>query len=246
MFNNIPSELKGTPNWVCWKSIPDEKSHSGIKKIPINPQTGGHAMSNNPITWSDFDTAVRESVKYQGIGYMFTNSPFFGVDIDDCREAIDDYNNGGTNNIVYDCISGLQSYSELSQSGNGIHIICKGELPKGARRKGKVEMYDHGRFFIMTGNSCSEYANIAECTEAIKPLYQKYLGETKKPVCKEAKSSITGTLTEEKIIVISLHFGAEVIFHLWIVYSENRLLCVTSGMKNEVIEHMGIYVFQKQ
>ena len=149
MYEAIPNELKAVPNWVCWKSEPDPKSHSGIKKIPINPLTGGQAMSNNPQTWSSFDIAVRESAKYSGIGFMFTNSGYFGIDLDDCREAIEDYATDGTNNIVYEFIYGLNSYTELSQSGNGIHIICKGRLPEGARRKGKVEMYDKGRYFIM-------------------------------------------------------------------------------------------------
>ena len=48
-FNNygsIPKELKAVPNWVCWKAEPDERSHSGISKKPINPRTGGFAMSN--------------------------------------------------------------------------------------------------------------------------------------------------------------------------------------------------------
>ena len=93
MYEAIPNELKAVPNWVCWKSEPDPKSHSGIKKIPVNPKTGGQAMSNNPETWSSFDIAVRESAKYSGIGFMFTDSGFFGVDLDDCREAIEDYSN---------------------------------------------------------------------------------------------------------------------------------------------------------
>ena len=152
MYEFIPDAMKAVPNWVCWKSIPDAKSHSGIKKIPINPMTGGQAMSNNPQTWSDYGTAVREAAKYSGIGFMFTGSGFFGVDIDDCRSAVEDYNDGRTDNIVHEFIYGLCSYAELSQSGNGIHIICKGSLPDGARRRGKIEMYDKGRFFIMTGN----------------------------------------------------------------------------------------------
>ena len=60
-FKNIPQELKNIPNWVCWQSIPDPKAHSGVKKVPINPHTGGQAQSNNPQTWADFDTALGAS-----------------------------------------------------------------------------------------------------------------------------------------------------------------------------------------
>ena len=79
----IPQELKKLRNLVCWKAIPDERSHSGIKKIPINPRTGGQAMSNNPDTWADFDSALSASKDYTGLGFMFGGSGYFGVDIDE-------------------------------------------------------------------------------------------------------------------------------------------------------------------
>ena len=167
--------MKTYPNWVCWKAVPDPKSHSGIKKIPINPKTERYAKSNDPQTWSDYDTARRVASKYNGIGFMFERSPFFGVDIDDCPEAIKDYIDGGTSNIVYEFINSLKSYAEVSQSGNGIHIICKGNLPPCGRRKGSVEMYESGRFFVMTGYKCSVYSDIAECSESIIPLHSKYI-----------------------------------------------------------------------
>ena len=61
-YESIPNELRSIPNWVCWKAYPDAKSHSGIRKIPINPITGGQAMSNNPQTWTGFETALKSSV----------------------------------------------------------------------------------------------------------------------------------------------------------------------------------------
>lgn len=167
MYEFIPNELKKLRNWVCWKAEPDPKSHSGISKKPINPKTGGQAMSNNPDTWSDFETAVEVSSDFAGIGFMFSGSGYFGVDLDDTDV------NGS---LVSEFVNALQSYAELSQSGNGVHIICRGRLPEGGRRRGNVEMYDSGRFFVMTGNYCSEYIDISECTEKIKPLYKKYLG----------------------------------------------------------------------
>lgn len=184
-YSAIPQELKGYKNWVCWQAYPDPKSHSGISKKPINPRTGGFAMPNNSDTWSDFETAVRESAKYSGIGFMFSNSPFFGVDLDDMPQDIEDYQNGGADNIVSEFVNTLQSYAEYSQSKTGIHIICKGHLPEGKRKakndSGGFEMYENGRFFVVTGNYCSEYGYINDCTESVKPLHSKYLGKTAEP-----------------------------------------------------------------
>ena len=180
MYEKIPDELKRCPQWVCWRSEPDPKSHSGIKKIPINPKTGGQAMSNNPETWSDFETAVRVSRNYSGIGFMFSGSGYFGVDLDDCLPEIDGFYRG-KKNFVSDFVDGLRSYTELSQSCHGLHIICRGSLPEGARRKGKFEMYDKGRYFIMTGNPLDpdNVLPVVDCTESIKPLHEKYLSADK-------------------------------------------------------------------
>lgn len=183
MYEQIPQELKALPNWICWDAVPDEK-RGKIKKVPINALTGGGGMSNNPSTWCDFDTAVRASEKHSGIGFMFGGCPYFGVDIDGKEEELEAYQRGENGNIISEFISTLQSYAEISQSGKGIHIICRGTLPKRGRRKGSVEMYEDGRFFVMTGNSCSEYAGISDCTESIKPLHEKYIGGGREPQAK--------------------------------------------------------------
>ena len=178
LYDYIPKELKQLPNWVCWRAVPDEKSHSGIKKEPVDPRTGDFARSNDPSTWTDFDTAVVAAERYSGIGFMFGGSGCFGVDIDDREEELKQFLDGGEGGIFDEFVNTLQSYTELSQSKRGIHIICKGKLPPGGRnsRRHRLEMYDSGRFFIMTGNCCTQYAEIRECTESIKPLHAKYFG----------------------------------------------------------------------
>lgn len=175
MFENIPNELRELNQWVCWQSVPDEARPGKIKKIPINALTGGKAQSNNPETWCSFEAAVAASGRFSGIGFMFANN-VFGVDLDGCDAAIADYRNGIDDNIVSEFIHTLKSYTEYSVSGKGIHILCKGALPPGGRRKGSVEMYDSQRFFIMTGNRCAEYKGLRDCTDFIKPLHEKYIG----------------------------------------------------------------------
>lgn len=154
----IPQELLRLKQWVCWQG----------DKLPKNPYTGGNAMSNNPSTWSDYSTACEAVKKYHfdGVGFMFA-PPYFGVDLDKCLDNTD---------FVDEFVEGLRSYNEISKSGNGIHIICKGKLPEGNRRRGQVEMYSEGRYFIMTGNQYNtKYSEIVDCTERVKVLHSKYL-----------------------------------------------------------------------
>lgn len=161
MYENIPEELKLIPNWVGYDSL----------KIPKNPKTGGNAITTNKSTWSDFDTAVESVKKYgfEGIGFVFDypEHEIFGVDLDHVIENVE---------VCDEFVETLRSYAEISRSGNGLHIICKGKLPDGARRRNFVEMYANGRFFITTGNIYNpKYTDITDCTESIKMLHSKYL-----------------------------------------------------------------------
>lgn len=176
--DNIPAELKALSQWVCWKG--ETGDNGKLRKIPINPRTGGGAMSNNPDTWSDFETAAQAAAQYDGVGFMFA-PPYFGVDIDNVSSEIEGFKAGEDNNIVSEFVHTLGSYTEYSQSGNGIHIICRGTLPPSGRRRGNVEMYQDGRYFIMTGNNAADYTEIVECTEQIKPLHEKYIGGGREP-----------------------------------------------------------------
>src|SRR5260370_5495941 len=45
----------------------------------------------------------------------------------------------------------LSSYTEISPSGTGVHIVLRGDLPPGGRRQGHVEIYADGRYFTVTG-----------------------------------------------------------------------------------------------
>ena len=158
-IENLPRELRGLKQWVCWV---------GADKIPKNPYTGHNAKSNDSGTWSDFDTACKacDQYNFDGIGFMFANG-YFGVDLDHCIDNTD---------FCDEFVETLQSYAEISKSGSGIHIICKGLLPDGARRKGGVEMYSSGRYFICTGNLYNpKYKHVVDCTESIKVLHSKYL-----------------------------------------------------------------------
>ena len=69
-FANIPQEMKQVKQWVCRNG-----------KIPINPYTGKGAKSNDPNTWSDYETAVKamQEKGYDGIGFELGNG-YIGID----------------------------------------------------------------------------------------------------------------------------------------------------------------------
>ena len=198
MFEQVPEELKRLDQWVCWRAEPDRNRPGKMKKVPVNPRTGGLAMSNNPGTWTGFEQAVRAAKQHSGIGFMFANG-YFGVDIDNIEDAIQDYQAGGRANIAAEFVDALQSYAEYSVSGKGLHILCRGALPPGGRRRGNMEMYDSLRFFVVTGNGAGPYDAIAECTERIRPLHQKYIGGGQAAL-KSAAQEVLLPMPDDKIL----------------------------------------------
>ncbi|MGN0608967.1 MAG: phage/plasmid primase, P4 family [Oscillospiraceae bacterium] len=184
MYEKIPEELKALPCWICWQGVPDDESGK-LRKIPVNARDGTAAKSNDPSTWTDFNTAAAASLNFSGIGFVFDGkSGYFGVDLDGIGDSLEQFMKGVTDNIAGEFIHTLQSYTEISQSGHGIHIICRGSLPAGGRRKNSVEMYESGRYFIMTGNAITDYG-ITDCTDSIKALHEKYIGGGSAPVTKK-------------------------------------------------------------
>lgn len=176
-YKSVPEELRILKRWVCYKI---EERNGQKTKVPVNALSGTYAKCNDEITWSKFNIAINGCAKYNclGLGFMLGDG-IFGVDIDNHPDkegnclSQEDFDVLGN-----EFMEQLDSYSELSHSGKGIHIICKGTLPKGRRRRGNVEMYDSGRFFAFTGNSLHNVP-INERTEQIKPLWEKYVDDSK-------------------------------------------------------------------
>ena len=174
MYEKIPLELKQLPHWVGWKYM-QRPGEDHKRKVPINAMDGQPAKSNDPTTWCDFDTAClgKERFGLDGIGFMFSGDGIFGIDIDHCYDP----EAQELDPAAAEIIETVQSYTELSPSGTGIHILCKGVLPEGRKRRGAVEMYSTMRYFTVTGNQFGLEYPFSDCTERVAVMHRKYLGE---------------------------------------------------------------------
>ena len=171
----VPTELREMPNWVLWKYIPDRG------KIPFNAKTLRRAQSNNPLTWSDFETAYEVLInnpQFSGLGFMLSNG-INCIDLDN-KDEDDLLSDEEFHELLEDCLSKIPSYCEVSFSGKGYHIFSIGTLPHGSRRRGHVEMYDKGRFIALTGNIYKGYTEIINAQDGLNEIHAKYLGGVKK------------------------------------------------------------------
>ena len=116
-------------------------------KVPYAVRTGWAASTTDPSTWATFEEAVAAAAAndaYAGIGFVFTeNDPYVGIDLDNCIDAITGELTAEASSIV----TAIESYTERTPSGNGLHIIVRGKLPEEGRKKGNIEMYDYRALF---------------------------------------------------------------------------------------------------
>lgn len=172
-YIHIPDELKQLDQWVLHD---DEK----IPKQPNNE----NASSTNPNTWGDYWTAL-EAWKnrrrdFRGIGFVVQESNgYVLIDIDKCRNK----STGVIADWAMQIIRKMNSYTEISISGTGIHIFVKGIKTKAGNKKkfehgGAIEIYDDARFFTMSGNRLDEFpSDIIERKQEIAELCEQYLDD---------------------------------------------------------------------
>lgn len=141
-FGSFPQELRDQSLWVNYRAVPRD---GRITKLPFHPN-GSPAESNNRETWSSFSSVIEALPRFDGIGCMIVE-PWVGIDFDHvCRN----FDVTTIEPWVLDAITRLNSYTEFSPSGEGLHVWCRGKIPQ-SRRCGRVEIYQGGRFFTVSG-----------------------------------------------------------------------------------------------
>jgi putative DNA primase/helicase len=181
IYGNIPDELKTPDQWVCWRY---KKTKDGkTTKMPIDAKTGKAADTTNSENWSSFDDArnrFEQRKEIAGIGFVFSeDDPYVGIDLDTCRNP----ETGEIAPWAQEFIDMSGTYSEVSPSGTGGKMFLKGKMPseKGRKRAyetGAVEIYEHSRFFTITGGKLGRTMEINHNTDAINMIYTKVFGNS--------------------------------------------------------------------
>ena len=194
-FAGIPAELKELERWVNWQLVErDGKS----TKVPVDPNIGQPASCSDSDTWGTFADALARfnNDSVDGIGFQL-GSPYTGVDLDACRDP-------STSDIepwAREIIRHLDSYTEISPSGTGIHILTKGTLPPGGRRKGRVEIYSGGRYLTMTGEHLDGTpTTVEERQTELTDLHAEIFGTGKSSPASATVAGPANSLADEEII----------------------------------------------
>lgn len=222
---NLPiqlEELKNRKVWVnyvlLWKA-----DKNRMTKPPVNPYTLKNGSSTKESSWSTFDEAVAQigktasvydfdtkeshSLPVAGVGIILEAAGLLGFDFD---HIIDKENSTfkASAKEAKEIILQLDSYTEFSPSGDGIHVLAKAtspvkELNANGKTKGvkiklddsiEYEMYDNGRYFTVTGNALPNCKGLEDRQSVVESVYKQYY----EPRMKKAEdTSILGASSSE-------------------------------------------------
>ena len=178
--------LKEMPLWLLWKR---QKRNGQVAKVPFSAKGGNSGTSEEyRKTWVTYQEATEAASKGEnvGIGFKIPHNVFF-LDID--HKDLDDP-------MVKDILSKLNSYTEFSASGDGIHVygyLDLEKLPtyidsKSNQRKLSADYYTHhpsnglelyigeltNRYAAYTGKPIVDVP-LQNCTDAVVYILNKYM-----------------------------------------------------------------------
>jgi hypothetical protein len=167
---NIPTELQSLPQWFV--SCPDTKrpltySDQFHTMVGAEWKTRSHMLT--------FERAVRLALgagqhfnKSYGIGIVLTaEDPYVIIDLDD---KIHNPATDADKSLFGAIVRTLDSYTEISSSGRGAHIIVHADGITTNFRRDRVECYSSNRFMILTGNVVGNRRDIRERSSIVSAM----------------------------------------------------------------------------
>lgn len=177
---NIPASLKAAKRWAPWEAVWNAKRQK-MDKIPHHTKAPFYGLSTaRPENWYTYEQALKalqeNPAKFAGLGYVMTAPHgLVGVDLDDCVSA-----EKGIAPWAQQIVDDLQSYTEISPSGNGLRVWTTGETPQDyVDHAVGIEVYSghEPRFLTVTGQrlTTSPDAVTVPAAEVLPALAAKYM-----------------------------------------------------------------------
>lgn len=151
--SNIPNEMKERANWVIVRTRWNEEKGKKDKFL-ISPITGKFAESDNPETWTDFETACQYAHENGGVTLAYALDGKGGIcciDLDHCFDA-----NHHLSDLAQEVRNRAgKTYTECSISGNGLHLFGKtnGMDLRSFSKDKDLEFYQKSHFIALTGDT---------------------------------------------------------------------------------------------
>ncbi len=134
--------------WCAWFQGDPKPDGDGFAKVPL-------ASHSDPQSWCTFDELCAKLKPGQGVGYSFLGGDLHPLDLDHVRNP----KTGAICNEAMVLLSRLQSFSEVSVSGRGLHVLFKGNVRGKELTQTCVQYWNpknSPRFFTVTADVVGE------------------------------------------------------------------------------------------
>jgi primase-polymerase (primpol)-like protein len=180
---DYPERLKEFDQWVVTS-----------EKKPLHPSSGWQKGSNQ-LTFED---AYQKAIEVGGgIAFCFMeDGPFIGFDLDDV------VTNGRFTQESLDIVSRLDSYTEVSSSGTGLHVIAEGSFDDERKHRGPlneaghIEVYDSGRYFVLTGAVYNRHYDVISGPLWVSSVQRDVLPPKQRFTFREVENTVSTTDTD--------------------------------------------------
>lgn len=224
-YDGLPESLTDGHLFCVWKY---ETRDGELTKMPYSPNNYGNtstrAKSNDPATFADFKTAREfyNAYPFDGMGIGFFGN-LAGIDIDHCidRDA------GTISPLAMRIATTINSYTEVSPSGDGLHIIFEVTsdfrdamaikiskdmtvyksmyFHKNSPKATGVEVYIAGatnRFFTLTGKQINlgNGGIVRERTTQLRGILDEYMKRPERPAQPAPAPSTPLDIDDQEII----------------------------------------------
>lgn len=156
---SIPADLLALDRWVC----ADEGT-----KAPLDAVGHFPASVSDPASWTSFDGALQalKRQEHDYLGFVFCKRDHFvGIDLD---HAIGE--GGELSELAASFLEATTSYTEVSKSGRGLHIILRGTSTTTGNTHRGLEVYTDKHYFILTGEVVGDRSEILPVTDEVAAL----------------------------------------------------------------------------
>lgn len=251
--------LRARKVWLCYPMIWNETKHNGVggyDKPPINAYTLKNGSSDNPEHLATFGEAAAQigktayihsktftgSAEVVGVGIALSGTGIFGLDLDNVVNK----ERWIATKEAAEIMQKLDTYTEISPSGKGLHILGLGELPANVKKiakpkndifgteKAEYQLFDSG-YMTVSGDVVGSY-EIAERSDQIAEVYELYFREvtpierpstqkpstTKPSYSSSVVSSATGYTYERWLEEVKTLSDAEILERIFLSGSTGR------------------------
>lgn len=210
--DQLPAELLPL-SWCCFRFKWD--GHRW-KKPPYSTRDDSKigATAEYETDFRPFADAVVGAArhKHDGVGLVFRDQGYVGIDFDDCRDP-------NTGEIHPEVVNWLRwfsaTYAEVSVSGTGVHVICKGKIPRTTtptplpNAKGiTIEIYSNNRYFTATGLLLKEHQlQVSDCQVSVDKLRAHVDKKTASGSASDAKNKKQNMSPLSRMLVQKLYLN---------------------------------------